>query len=261
MSTRSGAYKSIWGPCLAGLVCSMSSLGATIEIIPPTKKATQAEKPTRPTTPQAPSAVAPKETVGTKPEDILNFWFGVLSSPDEYPRDRTDFWMAASPEFGRQMQQRFEKDVRLASAGELNQWRSFPRGRLALILLLDQFPRHLYRNKPQSFANDAMAKGLVLEGIQMGDDKQLFPIERAFFYLPLQHAEDMNSQNLSVNMYHQLVNESPGQIRPQIEAFLRNALLHQQIIARFKRFPARNQVLGRDSTPEEIIYLNQRGSF
>lgn len=219
--------------------------------------------PTTYTQIQTPPSALPTTPPSVKPaqvhyDEILDFWFGPLRTPEDFPTDKANQWISVSPELERSIHSLFEEDVQKAQNGGLNEWRQTPKGRLALILLLHQFPRYLYRDKPQAYLADRMAQGLVIEGLQKGDDKKLYPIERAFFYLPLQHAEDINLQNLSVNYYQRLVDESPEIIRPQMEAFLRSASLHQQIIAKFGRFPYRNYVLGRESTPEELIYLNQQ---
>ncbi|WP_068467764.1 DUF924 family protein [Candidatus Protochlamydia phocaeensis] len=202
-----------------------------------------------------------ERTVPERAQQILDFWFGPLSGPDSYPTDKVSIWLANSPDIDRQIREEFAFDVQNAINGDLNSWRDTPKGRLALILLLDDFSRIIYRNTPQAFASDAMAKGLVLEGIQRGDDKKLYPIERAFFYLPLEHSEDPKLQALSVNVYKQLFEQAPDKIKSQMQQFYQYALFNQQVISRFGRFPHRNAILGRTSTPEEIIYLNQRGSF
>ncbi len=190
-------------------------------------------------------------------EEILDFWFGSLPGPEYFPIDKLSIWFADSVEVNRQIRENFSQYIVKAMRGELNSWRETPRGRLALILLLHQFPRHIYPNQPRAFLSDPMARGLVLEGLKEGDDEELYPIERAFFYLPLEHSEDLESQNLSVNLYRQLVDQSPIMIKPQMLDFLRSAVLHQQQIARFGRFPHRNAILGRESTPVEIIFLTQ----
>lgn len=193
--------------------------------------------------------------------EILNFWFGFLPYPDFFPQDKMSVWFKDTPEIDRQMRESFAQDVEKAIRGEYNQWRETPKGRLALILLLDQFSRHLYHNRPQAFLSDPMARGLVLEGMKKGDDQQLYPIEKAFFYLPLEHAEDPAMQALSVESYQRLMLQSPPAIKPVIQEFLQSALMHQQVIARFGRFPHRNRILNRESTPEEIVFLSQRGGF
>lgn len=190
-------------------------------------------------------------------QKVLDFWFGPLPTPQTYPEDKVALWFVGGPEMDREISSRFGEEVRQANSGQLNSWRETARGRLALILLLDQFPRYMYRNNALAYASDAMARGLVLEGLQKGEDKQLLPVERAYFYMPLQHSEDINLQNLSVQLYSQLANEAPEAIKPQMEAFLRYAILHQQTISKFKRFPNRNRVLGRPSTVEEALYMYQ----
>jgi uncharacterized protein (DUF924 family) len=202
----------------------------------------------------------PNETLATQRVlDILDFWFGLLPGPGFFPEDKLSIWLAGTPETDRQIRDYFSQDIINAERGDYNSWREFPRGRLALILLLDQFPRHIYRNSPQEFLLDRMARVLVLEGIRKGDDKRLYPIERAFFYLPLEHAEDLDLQDLSVALYRQLVAESPPSIRLPMQGFLQSAIIHQQQIEHFGRFPYRNGILGRESTPEETVFLIQWG--
>jgi uncharacterized protein (DUF924 family) len=191
--------------------------------------------------------------------DILNFWFGDLSGPGFFPEDKMSVWFARSPEVDHQIHEDFSEDMINAMRGDYNSWRETPRGRLALILLLDQFPRHIYRNKPQEFMSDRMARALALEGIQKGDDKYLYPIERAFFYLPFEHSEDLGMQNVSVASYQKLLADSPREIKPHMQDILHYAILHQQQIARFGRFPHRNVILGRESKPEEVVFLRQWG--
>jgi uncharacterized protein (DUF924 family) len=189
--------------------------------------------------------------------DILDFWFGSLPNPAYFPENQLQVWFGTTPEADRQIRFRFEDDIVAASKGEYNHWRQTPKGTLALVLLLDQFTRRIYADKPQKYAFDNMAKGLVLEAIQKKEDLELYPIERAFLYLPLQHAEDLRTQNLSVSLYRQLVKEAPGPLKDQMAAFLKYAQLHRDQIARFGRFPHRNALLGRKSTPQEEIFLKQ----
>lgn len=192
-----------------------------------------------------------------KMNEIINFWFGYLPGPDYFPEDKMQIWFANTPEIDRQVRMKFAQDLINAEKGDYNSWRDTPRGRLALILLLDQVPRYLFRNQPQSFMMDRMARAIVLEGIQKGDDKDLYPIERAFFYLPLKHAEDLDMQNLSVNLYRQLAMQSPEGVRLQLNDVLQSAIMHRQQIVQFGRFPNRNAILNRESTPEETVFLMQ----
>ena len=189
---------------------------------------------------------------------ILDFWFMQTPGSEGLWVDKVNLWFGENTETNRLIGALFEDDVHRALSGQLNDWRLTPKGRLALILLTDQFPKRIYSEKPQAFASESMAKGLVLEGIQKGDDKKLSPIERAFFYMPLQRFENPDLQNLSVDLYTRLLNDSPEASKPQLEAFLGFAIRNRQIIEHFKRFPNRNRILGRESTPEEMIFLNRK---
>jgi|GEM_PF-180827 len=192
---------------------------------------------------------------------ILDFWFGSLHNSSFFPQKKLFVWFVGSPEIDRQIRDNFSQDVIYAARGAYNRWRETPHGRLALILLLDQFPRDIYRDTPRALMLDRMARGLVLEGLHQREDRRLYPIERAFFYLPLEHSEDPVMQALAVACYQQLFAESPPMIRPQMQSFLQSAIMHQRQIARFGRFPHRNAILGRKSTPEEVIFLRQQRSL
>ena len=189
--------------------------------------------------------------------EILNFWFGFLPDPVFFPADKVAVWVKANSEITRQIRERFVGDLLKAREGEYNHWRENPRGRLALILLLDQFSRSIYHHQPQQFLSDPMARGLVLEGMERQHDQYLYPIERAFFYLPLEHAESLPMQNLSVQAYRRLLLDSPPPLKRHMDAFLQSAIHHRQQVARFGRFPHRNALLKRESTPEEAIFLSQ----
>ncbi len=193
-------------------------------------------------------------------EKILSFWFGSLSSASLFPEGKEPVWQGSSQEVRRQVIDQFKEDAIKAYGGAFNSWRAQPRGRLALIILLDDIPRIIYQGQPQQYVADRMALTLALEGMQMGEDKRLYPIERAFFYFPLAHAEDIDLQNLSVSSYEQLLSESPKEIRPHLLDFLSYAFSQRQLIARFGRFPYRNGILGRESTPEETAFLMQKNN-
>ncbi len=158
------------------------------------------------------------------------------------------------------IRRRFQAGVAKAANRELDVWASQPGGCLALILLTDQFPRNIHRGTPQAFACDALALAWSRDGIRQGFDQQLRPIERVFFYLPLEHAESLADQDESVRLFEKLTAEVDAKDRPIFAGFLDFAVRHQRIIARFGRFPHRNQILGRVSTPEERIFLSEAGS-
>ena len=140
-------------------------------------------------------------------------------------------------------------------------WRRGPtvRGAVSLILLLDQFPRHVYRGTERAFATDREALALTVSGMQSAADAALTPVERIFFYMPLQHAEVSDAQEESVAAYRRLLNEAPEELKPMFASSLASAELHRSILARFGRFPHRNRVLGRASTAEEAEYLEPGG--
>ena len=193
--------------------------------------------------------------------ELRRFWFG--SQPLNAARldERLRFWFGGDEpeEAGRQrdeeLRARFEPLVIEAAQGRLASWAASPRRRLALILLLDQLPRNLYRATPRAFATDGEALALALSGIQSGADAALGPAERLFFYMPLQHAESAEAQEESVAAYRRLLAEVAEPLRPAFASALRYAEAHREIIGRFGRFPHRNRIIGRPSTPEERAYL------
>jgi uncharacterized protein (DUF924 family) len=190
---------------------------------------------------------------------VRDFWFGKTPlAPDQLPR-RMELWFAATPEVQRTvddaLRTRFEAVVERALKGELAQWADGPRRRLSLILLLDQFPRNIHRGTDRAFAGDAQALQLALTGMQSAADAALNPVERIFFYMPLQHSESLEVQDESVAAYRRLVEEAPDTIREVFKGCLGFAEHHREVIRRFHRFPHRNAVLGRLSTAEEEAYL------
>jgi uncharacterized protein (DUF924 family) len=186
--------------------------------------------------------------------DILDFWFADAESSAEALDRRTDVWYGGGKSFDESCGQ-FRDDVERALRGELDAWAATPSGRLALILLLDQFPRNLFRNSPRAFEGDAKAQALIVEGRGNGMDKELSIVQRLFFYMPLEHAEDRNLQAQSIEAFEQLVREAPPEQRNWAADLLPYARQHRDIIARFGRFPHRNALLGRELTPEERAYL------
>lgn len=195
-----------------------------------------------------------------KPETIREFWFG---GPDPMVADleeRIDVWFAAPPEMDREIADRFGDAVRDALAERLDAWEDHPADRLSLIIVLDQFTRHIYRGTPPAYAGDEHARILALECIDRHMDRQLSIVERAFVYMPLQHAEDAGLQRRSVRAFENLVRESEGELQKHMQRFLASAKTHLDIIERFGRFPHRNAALERDSTPEEVEFLKQPGS-
>jgi uncharacterized protein (DUF924 family) len=194
--------------------------------------------------------------------EVRRFWFGRLPLKPDGVQERLALWFGGPDEERRAdelIRARFGPLVARAAAGELAAWADSPRRRLSLILLLDQFPRHVYRGTERAFATDREALALTVSGMQSAADAALTPVERIFFYMPLQHAEVSDAQEESVAAYRRLLNEAPPELKPMFASSLEAAELHRSILARFGRFPHRNRALGRTSTPEEIEYLAQSG--
>jgi uncharacterized protein (DUF924 family) len=142
----------------------------------------------------------------------------------------------------------------------LNQWATTPSGWLALLIVLDQFPRNIYRNRPRAWRQDLLAQQIVVSGLDEGFDRQLPPIQRVFAYMPLQHAEDIGLQHRCVQLFEDLCDSVAANERDRYTDFLDYARRHASVVARFGRFPHRNAVLGRVTTPEETAYLAEPGS-
>ena len=185
---------------------------------------------------------------------VLQFWFAASGDAAAQAHARAR-WFAASADFDAEIRSRFGALVCAAARRQLDHWAGSARGRLALILLLDQFPRNIYRGQPDAFASDSQALVLALGGIDAGLDCQLDFFARSFFYLPLEHAEDAAIQARSVAAFSRLAAEATPALRAAGEECLRYARDHQAVIARFGRFPARNAALGRASTADEETYL------
>ena len=194
------------------------------------------------------------------PETILDFWFGSNHDDLTVAKERSELWWTKNKATDDEIRHRFETYVTLAVSEQLKDWLTTPRGRLALIILCDQFPRNIYRDTPRAFSCDEKALTWCIEGLEQKVDRQLRPIERVFFYLPLEHAEFIEPQDLSVKCFGELVSKVNAEQKALFEGYLDYAVRHRQIIERFGRFPHRNRVLGRESTPEELAFLSESGS-
>jgi uncharacterized protein (DUF924 family) len=193
-------------------------------------------------------------------QDVLAFWFGKdLETADDL-KVASARWFANDPQFDAALGERFGRDVARAAKGELDEWETSPRRWLALLILLDQFPRNIFRGTPRAFQADSKARSVALGGIQRGHDDRLSPVERVFAYLPLEHAEDPAMQEQSVALFTSLRDEAPEELIHMFDMFLDYAVQHRDVIARFGRFPHRNTILGRASTDEERAYLETPGS-
>ncbi|MGD2183433.1 DUF924 family protein [Lusitaniella coriacea] len=183
---------------------------------------------------------------------ILDFWFGKPGEGD-YGKPRS-VWFVKNAAFDEEIRSRFLDAYERAATGEFSEWKETPLGSLALILLLDQFPRNLFRNHPKAFATDAYARSVTVDAITQNFDQTLLPVQRWFIYLPLEHSENLEDQNRCVELFSQLKDD------PHSASTIDYARRHRDVIQRFGRFPHRNKILGRKSTPQEEEFLQQPGS-
>lgn len=188
-------------------------------------------------------------------EKILSFWFKEqeLSAP-QIDR-RMDIWFGEDPVFDHDIEKEFADDIEKASEGKLDHWADEAHGRLALIILIDQFRRNIYRGTLKAFSHDKVALKLCVEGAVQKKDKGLTPIQRVFFYMPLQHAESRKVQAKSLELYEKLAESVSPTLQETFLTVAQFAELHKDIIDQFGRFPHRNTLLGRENTPEEDEYL------
>lgn len=190
-----------------------------------------------------------------KIHDLLQFWFGDLGYADLPTSDRTNLWFGENENLKGKLTEAFGKEYQAATNGKLKKWATTPRGRLALIILYDQFSRCLFRNSPGAFAWDEMAQQLCVEGLRQEMDHSLTLIERVFFYMPLVHAESVQHQERSIQLFQNLVSMSLTETTQVYQLFLAYAYAHFRVIKEFGRFPQRNKILGRPTTDNEAVFL------
>src|SRR5258707_550001 len=192
---------------------------------------------------------------------VLEFWFGACGADGELDPAKRKMWFGDGRQYDAEITEKFGALHVRASRGELDaEWSATPHGRIALIVVLDQMSRHILRDTSLAFAQDPAAQKLALDGLNRSADRELIPAQRAFFYIPFEHAEDMELQRLGVRCFDGLARKVAEAWRKEYEGFLDYAGRHRDIIQRFGRFPHPNPVLGRQSTPEEIKFLKQPGS-
>ena len=192
------------------------------------------------------------ECIVPEAQQVLDFWFGAPGSPQA--GQRRPEWFRKSDAFDASIRDRFLGTYEQAATGRLAHWSAAARPLLALIVVLDQFPRNMFRGSPRSFATDNAALAAAERMVGCGWDLELAPLERSFAYLPFEHAENRAAQKRSMHLFGALAREAA------YADLLEWARKHHVIIERFGRFPHRNAMLGRASTPEEIEFLNQPGS-
>ena len=190
------------------------------------------------------------------PEDILDFWFEGVADHPQAIAARSQVWFQSGSAFDLLCRERFGALHEQAARGELDEWQETPRGTLALVVVLDQFSRNIHRGTGAAFACDAKALACCLRARERGFDERLRPVERMFLYMPFQHTEDRERQDESVEVWKALAASAEGELAGYFENSIGHAREHRDVVHRFGRFPHRNAVLGRDSTPEEEQYLD-----
>lgn len=194
------------------------------------------------------------------PQDVLAFWLGAYPlEPAAMARVQAQ-WFQKNNAFDAELRERFVPTIEAALAAQLGHWAQSDDGWLALLLVLDQFPRNAFRGQPRSFAGDPLALAHAVEGIAAGLDQKVPPMARIFCYLPLEHAEDRSLQSRAVALFTALAAAPDAEPKAFFVNTLDYARRHQDVIERFGRFAHRNAILGRPSTPEEEAYLKQPGS-
>lgn len=194
---------------------------------------------------------------------VLEFWFGPSGGDGDaaaIAADKSAMWWSKDARIDAEITARFAATVDAAAAGRLEAWGDAPRSQLARIICADQFPRNIHRDSPAAFACDRLALRWAKSCVDSGDDKRLAPIQRVFAYLPFEHSEALADQRSSLALYQALADAAPAGMRELFAAYLDFARRHHDIIARFGRFPHRNAILGRQSSAEELAFLQEPGA-
>ena len=190
--------------------------------------------------------------VKATPEEVLAFWFG--REGEEGYGELREAWFSRDPDFDREIRDRFEEVYEEAVAGELEAWKEEAQSCLALIVVLDQFPRNMFRGDARTYAADGLALAAARHAVERAYDRELPPFQRMFVYLPFEHSENLENQRFSVDLFRRLSEEIGS------EDLMVYAVQHLRIVERFGRFPHRNEVLGRRTTPDEAEFLKEPGS-
>ncbi|GAA3932973.1 DUF924 family protein [Litoribacillus peritrichatus] len=189
-------------------------------------------------------------------KQVINYWFGTLDEDGFAHQEEKQKWWSASDEIDLEISHKFGDLVKQALNHQLKDWRESTTGKLASIILLDQFTRNIYRGTEQAFSGDNKALKICKMGLSSGEDLDLTAEQQVFFYMPLEHSEDLEDQELCIRLLEGLKKRSPHHKEETIDGYIRFAKHHRDIIAEFGRFPHRNKVLQRKNTPEEERYLD-----
>jgi uncharacterized protein (DUF924 family) len=190
-------------------------------------------------------------TLPDRAKTLLDFWFGPEDDPER--EQHREIWFKATVEFDAALRREFVADYEAAADGALRSWEASPAGAIALVLLLDQVPRNIFRGTPRAYATDPAARAAADRAIERGFDQMVPPAWRLFFYMPFHHSEDIADQRRSQTLFNALPRnpDRRGSLRRYGHPYI-------EVIERFGRFPHRNEILGRQSTPAEIVFMAER---
>jgi uncharacterized protein (DUF924 family) len=202
------------------------------------------------TTPTRTTAMGTYGMIEARAQEVLDFWFGIGAARGKARRE----WYRKDDAFDEEIRRRFGLLLEAAARRELESWRATPEGMVALVVMLDQFSRNLFRGEARAFAQDAYARECARQALARGDEARLSPVERQFLYMPFEHSEDLADQELAIERMRSL------EAFPETRGLVEWARRHEAIVRRFGRFAHRNAALGRESTAEELEFLKQPGS-
>jgi uncharacterized protein (DUF924 family) len=200
------------------------------------------------------------EDIDTSAERVLRFWFGPTDEDGMSTAEVAARWFGKAASFDDAIREQYGEEHAAVMRGERDSWLTSARGRLAYLIVLDQMSRNMFRGTPRMFASDELALAAAMQGIDLGMDRTLAGDLRAFYYLPLMHSERLEVQRRCVDLFRSFTEESEGRVRERMAHSLTYAIAHRDIVAKWGRFPHRNEVLGRESTSEEKAFLEQPGS-
>lgn len=190
-------------------------------------------------------------------DEVLKFWFGRVEETIVPTEHRARVWFGEDEATDQEIKKKFTDLLESTIQGDCASWRQSARGQLALIILFDQFSRHIHRGSAKAYAQDALSRDICYEGIKREADHELSLIERVFYYFPLLHSEKIVDQERSLRSYRTLIELAFSETRVIFDSFLKFANHHYTIVQRFGRFPQRNAVLGRASTKDELAFLEE----
>jgi uncharacterized protein (DUF924 family) len=193
-------------------------------------------------------------------EPVLDFYVGPLDRLGRADAAHARRWFKSDDAFDQEIAERFGGTYAAVRSRKCESWLATPRGRVGYVIVLDQFARNMFRGSPRAFESDGQALAAAVEGVARGHDEQLAVDERSFLYMPFMHSEELAMQDYSVALFSAMAAAAPPELRERLDTSVKYAEKHREIVRRFGRFPHRNGLLGRTSTPDEIEFFKQPGA-